>query len=162
MRNPLFRIVLIATMICSVALAVFLLDRLTTIYGVGAADVELQFVVTDSETGEPVRGAIVDVWWDDSRNPPAKEERFITDDNGAAIYRPGECRFSQESTLFRSRTSFDLPGACSVNAKGYHPFGRISMSAVPRRIIGKSSTQEGLFMQLQVPTPLVPLAQPKK
>jgi hypothetical protein len=142
MKKPLFAIVCTVVMICTLSVLVALVGAVSTIYALAETDLEVVFAVTDKETGQPIEGAVVQVWWDDF-DQPKRHERLLTDDAGIVVYKHGKCRCEDIITVFRRKTIYFLRGEYFVKAEGYEIVPKTWMGHTPYEVVRESSTKEG-------------------
>jgi hypothetical protein len=120
--------------------------------GHGQTEVEVEFLVTDAETGEPIPGAPVDV-----RGPEVEpdgsqegEVRLVTDEAGMARRRC-RCAWYGERGWLRSSFTIVLPGwVFRASAPGYEPGPEMRFTEEQ----GRQSRRQGSSRAFTVPIPL--------
>jgi hypothetical protein len=86
-------------------------DRVTKVRWVGGTDLEVEFLVTDAASGDPVEDASVSVISDGGfyREQDEKEFTLRTDPNGTA------CRTCHDSMCFGTSSGFGFTGTWAVH-----------------------------------------------
>jgi hypothetical protein len=156
MMKPLVAIVVVLAMIGTLLWLVQSLSS-PTILALGSTDLEIQFLVTDASTGQPVPGAVVQLWTEDrDRLGIVDEQQIATDQTGHAIYKRGECSCEDVIRPFRpTKTFYNLTwGEFAVKAKGYNAMPRTWLHTTRYEVTGSSSSKEGRFSRLQFSIPL--------
>ena len=142
-----YRLIKAGLIVTGIALALYLWSELQTIYALSYRNLDMLFVVSDAETGQPIRNASIDVMT--HRCSPRREEKthLATDDEGRA-------RFLQEHNscedivrpFRRTITLIDLTWATvDVSADGYCPIQQLWLHDAKyekKRYLSESNTHE--------------------
>jgi hypothetical protein len=103
--------------------AIFLPPR-TSIAWDGFTDLDVEFVISDADTGRPVAGAAVDIEQEAGgfcRDRDAKQFRLVTGPDGTATHRCLDCMCSG-TTRMKDSFAVHLPyWTFAVSADGYRP-----------------------------------------
>jgi hypothetical protein len=103
--------------------AIFLPPR-RSIAWVGSTDLDVEFVISDADTGRPIAGAAVDIEQEEGgfcSDKDAKQFRLVTGPDGTATHRLGCMSFGITST-WKDSFSVHLPHwTFVVSADGYRP-----------------------------------------
>jgi hypothetical protein len=110
--------------LAAVPLAVWCFDRVQLIYWVGGTDLEVEFVVTDAATGEPVEAAEIGILSEGGFYRERDEKQFAlrTDREGVArrVCHDGMCFGTQSGLRFTDTYHVHLPWwFFRVSAPGY-------------------------------------------
>jgi hypothetical protein len=125
-----FGLLLLATTCPVLGLAAWGFDRSQTIRWVGATHLDVQFLVTDADSGQPVQGACIHVWseggfydgaWEKDRG---KLFELRTDAAGRVCRecRNNRCSGTQSRLRFTNSYNVTIPSwSLRVSAEGYQP-----------------------------------------
>ncbi|HJT75697.1 MAG TPA: hypothetical protein VJ739_00695 [Gemmataceae bacterium] len=111
----------------AVCLIVYAFDRIQLIDWVGFTDLEIQFIVTDAATGQPVKDATISVHSEDGSLYRERDETQFalqTDQDGIArqVCHDNLCSGRQSGLGFTNTFSVALPSwYFQVSAPGYRP-----------------------------------------
>lgn len=142
-----------------------LYDRVVMIRWVGDTNLTVEFVVTDAETGEPVKGADLSILSEGGFNEDGrrldktelkKEEiKLTTDESGTARYvcRKSMCTGSESGLKFTNTYAFALPWwSVTPKATGYAAESAFSLNELEHvRAVKRVGPQQA---KLVVPTAL--------
>lgn len=135
-------------------LAFVLLIGLTELKWVGSTNLTIEFIVTDAETGEPVKDANLAIlsyggFYEDGRrlqNSERKEEelKFTTNETGVASYVCRQSMCFGTSSLFKNTYCVHLPyWYVTVGAAGYTTNEPFSLDELPyRRAVKRVGPQQ--------------------
>ena len=112
--------------LAAIPLAVWGCDRLQTIHWVGHTDLEIEFVVTEAATGQPVEGAKIAVVSEGGfyREREEKELTLVTGQDGIAsrVCHDSMCFGTQSGLRFKDTFVVHLPWwHYRVTADGFEP-----------------------------------------
>lgn len=136
--------------VCAIPLGVLLWDRFNMIAWVGHTDLDVEFVVADAASGEPVGGARIEVHQEVGGFCSDKEERsfvLVADANGIARSLGRGCMCFGEQSVLRFTDTFRVHAPSwqfRVVANGFEPSEWMSLEAseirqrVRRTGVGKS------------------------
>ncbi|WP_088253405.1 hypothetical protein [Fimbriiglobus ruber] len=122
MARPWRKRLLIAAAV--IALLVIGCDRSYMFYWVGHTDLDVTFVVTDAVSGEPVRGAEIEIQSNDHPNTEDAEREFLLVNDTSGIARREcpwtTCSGAQSGLYFTNTYVVHLPHWCyRAGAVGY-------------------------------------------
>jgi hypothetical protein len=119
--------------VCLTLLVLWGYDYLFTVYWVNFVDLEVEFAVTDANSGHPIPGARIDVFPEGGFTQEREKQRFelTTDANGLAHTQCNHCMCggSESGLRFTDTFGLSLPGwRYQVQAPGFEPFGLTDLS----------------------------------
>ena len=117
------RLIMIGLVVAGLALLLYLIPYCQTIYALADRDLEIVFVVTDAETGEPISNASIDLMVEERKEKGFEQQviKLVTGNEGKAmfVHKNNSCE-DIISPFRKTVTLIDLTWA-SVNAsaQGY-------------------------------------------
>jgi hypothetical protein len=145
-----FRLIVIGLVVAGIVALLCFIASTGTTFALGSRNLEMLFVVTDAETGEPIPNASIDLLMEAGAwNKEEGVVQLVTDDEGRVrhVHENNSCEdvirpFRKKETLI------DLTWASvNVSAKGYEPVEQIWLHTA--KYDNKGYFSEGHFQRIE-------------